>query len=391
MELENAKTYFASPNRKDDKMIKEDSKLFCSKNEISSVIDALPHLYVILNHERQIVYANKAMVEFAHVESFTEILGKRPGELLECMYSKDMEAGCGTSKNCLFCGAGKAIVEAQKSKQLITSECRICKLTKDDVIEYGDYNVQVSPIVYKNYDFYILTVNDISSKKRIKNLESIFYHDIKNLAGGMGGIIHLLHNRTENIINNEYVTHLEDASTMLLTMIDSQLDFLHAERGDFEIILSPIESTSFIYSMLNQMKNHPVSKNKFIKIKEEPNNFGFVTDLRLLSQVVINMIKNAVEASEDNSTVAIAIKLNKDQVKMTVHNEGYIPKEIQNQIFKYSFSTKGSKRGIGTYGMNLITKRYLGGDIHFETDSIKGTDFILEIPFKGVETYDITL
>jgi len=390
MELVNAKTYFASPNRKDDKMIMEDSKLLCSKNEISSVIDALPHLYVILNHERQIIYANKAMVEFADVDSLAEVLGKRPGEVLGCMYSKDMKAGCGTSKNCLFCGAGKAIVEAQTSKQLTSSECRICKLNMDNIIEYGDYEVQVSPIVYKNYDFYILNLTDISSKKRIKNLESIFYHDIKNLAGGMGGIIHLLQNRTENIINNEYVTHLEDASTMLLTMIDSQLDFLHAERGDFKIILSPIESTSFILSMLNQMKNHPVSKSKVIKI-EATNNFGFVTDLRLLSQVVINMIKNAVEASDDSSTVAMSIKLDEDKVKLTVHNDGYIPKEIQGQIFKYSFSTKGSKRGIGTYGMSLITKRYLGGDIHFETDSINGTDFILEIPFKGIETYYNTL
>lgn len=102
------------------------------------------------------------------------------------------------------------------------------------------------------------------------------------------------------------------------------------------------------------------------------------------------MIKNAVEASEDNSTIVIGIKHEDNQVRLTVHNDGFIPKDIQDQIFKYSFSTKGRGRGIGTYGMKLITKRYLGGNIHFETDSVNGTDFILEIPFKGIGTYDIT-
>lgn len=260
MELKNAKTYFAPPSRKDYKMIIKEADIFCSNNEISSVIDALPHKYVILNHERQIIYANTAMLEFSNVNSFTEVLGKRLGELLECMHSKDMKAGCGTSKNCRFCGASQAIIEAQNSKQLTSDECRVCKITKDDIIEYGDYKVQVSPVVYKNYDFYLLTINDISSKKRVKNLENIFYHDIKNLSGGMGGIIHLLQKENDTITRNEYVTHLKDASSMLLTMIDSQLELIHAERGDFKVILSPIESTSFIFTMLNQMKNHPVLK-----------------------------------------------------------------------------------------------------------------------------------
>ncbi|MBI9011215.1 MAG: HAMP domain-containing histidine kinase [Clostridiales bacterium] len=389
MNINNTKTHFAPPDRKDYKAIVKEAEIFSSNNEVSSVIDAIPHKSVILNEERQIIYANSAMLEFSDVKSFSEILGKRLGELLACIHSKDMEAGCGTSKNCRLCGAGKAIMEAQRLNRLIGDECRICKMTKENIIDYRDYEVKVSPIGLDDYDFYLLTINDISSKERVKNLENIFYHDIKNLAGGMGGIIHLLQNENDREVKKEYVTHLKDASSMLLTMIDSQLELIHAERGDFKVVLSPIESSSFVDSTLNQMKNHPVSKNIVFKI-EEHIPFGFVTDLRLISQVAINMIKNAAEASEDNSTVGIAIKLEENQVILTVHNDGYIPEDIQHQIFNYSFSTKGSGRGIGTYGMSLIAKRYLEGDIHFESDSVNGTDFILEIPFKDIDSYDIT-
>ena len=50
-----------------------------------------------------------------------------------------------------------------------------------------------------------------------------------------------------------------------------------------------------------------------------------------------------------------------------VNNPAVMPREVQLQVFKRSFSTKGSGRGIGTYSMRLLVSRYLGGSVDFES------------------------
>jgi len=57
-----------------------------------------------------------------------------------------------------------------------------------------------------------------------------------------------------------------------------------------------------------------------------------------------------------------------------------MPKEIQLQLFKRSFSTKGIGRGIGTYSMKLFGEKYLKGRVGFESTEENGTTFFIEIP-----------
>ena len=94
------------------------------------------------------------------------------------------------------------------------------------------------------------------------------------------------------------------------------------------------------------------------------------------------MLKNALESSCEGDDVTLDYKSTKDSVIFSVHNKSYIPKDIQMQIFSRSFSTKGEDRGLGTYGMKLLTERYLKGKVYFESDKSKGTTFYAEYPLK---------
>jgi sensor histidine kinase regulating citrate/malate metabolism len=66
-------------------------------------------------------------------------------------------------------------------------------------------------------------------------------------------------------------------------------------------------------------------------------------------------------------------------VKFSVHNSKYIEPEVQNQLFKRSFSTKGVGRGFGTYSMKLFGEKYLKGKVWFESSPENGTTFFIEI------------
>ena len=106
----------------------------------------------------------------------------------------------------------------------------------------------------------------------------------------------------------------------------------------------------------------------------------FESDAVLLSRIVGNMLKNALEASEEGSTITIGCRVRDTNVEFWVHNDAVIPKEARIQIFKRSFTTKGSDRGFGTYGMKLLSERYLKGKVGFESSRGKGTTFFARYP-----------
>ena len=94
------------------------------------------------------------------------------------------------------------------------------------------------------------------------------------------------------------------------------------------------------------------------------------------------MIKNALEAISKNSTVTLNSYKEQNQIVYSVQNEGYIPRDVQLQIFQRSFSTKGNNRGLGTYSIKLLAERYLKGKASFESIAEKGTTFYVKIPIE---------
>ena len=70
-------------------------------------------------------------------------------------------------------------------------------------------------------------------------------------------------------------------------------------------------------------------------------------------------------------------------VTFWVHNPGFMPREVQLQLFKRSFTTKGAGRGLGTYSMKLLTERYLKGQISFTSTEADGTTFEIRLRTSG--------
>jgi sensor histidine kinase regulating citrate/malate metabolism len=76
----------------------------------------------------------------------------------------------------------------------------------------------------------------------------------------------------------------------------------------------------------------------------------------------------------------VGYSVDTERVIFFVHNDQFMPKEVQLQVFKRSFSTKGKDRGLGTYSIKLLGERYLKGKVWFETDLKNGTTFLISLP-----------
>lgn len=372
-------TEFLPAQRVSMDVIMKSYRFFESQEFIKAVFDTAPGIVLILNDHRQTVYANHKLYEAFPGKNLNDILGYRPGEIFNCINALSSPGGCGTSKACKYCGASAAIIESMMHSVKSEKECRITTV-EDEKKGSLELMANAAPISINQENYYIFTVSDMSNEKRRKVLEQVFFHDVVNIAGSLKNIISLM-KTPEEIGGDINLLEMADVSaSSLLEEILSQRALLEAENGD----LTPVFEETHVQDLLLDVY-HILSKNnstltKKIVIDRNSENLIFYTDRILIRRVLINLAKNAVEACGDFDIVTLNCRKDKDDIEFSVHNKGFIPEDIQMQIFQRSFSTKGNNRGIGTYSIKLFTEQYLNGKVWFKTGKEQGTTFYVKYP-----------
>lgn len=370
-------TKYAPPERSDDEVIRLQSSWFHENKLLTEVLDAVPDVIFVLNQTRQIIYANAAINKRFKNINIAAVVGQRPGEVLNCEYAFKEIAGCGTSEFCRTCGsvnAALAAIKGVKNEQ----ECRIIQLNTLDSL---DLRVYASPISLNETAFTIFTVTDISDEKRRQALEKIFFHDILNTAGGLRGLIELIKDNAYDK-TDEIMQLLFETSERIIDEISTQKELSDAEGNDLRINPSQFNSLDLLKDVNQFLKNYDFNSNKILKINSDSENIQITTDKTLLRRVMINLVKNALESSNENELIITSCHLVDNMIEFTVWNNCFMPKDVQNQIFQRSFSTKGRGRGLGTYSIKLLTEKYLGGTVYFTSSVKNGTLFSVKIPIS---------
>jgi signal transduction histidine kinase len=363
-------TRFAPAERAPKELIEKQSKYFQSNEILNNFLSKIPAVFIIVNKQRQIVYMNEGALEFTGLEEVAPAVGQRPGELIGCIHSKEEEGGCGTSIACTYCGAVNTVLAAQKGKSAV-EDCRLI-LGPDE--EAYDLRVWASPLEINGEKFTAITIQDIRHEKRRAILERIFFHDILNTISGLLGTIEILRKHGDKVDQNEFLEKADRITKKLIEEIQSQRLLVEAENKSLTLSLQSFNSIDFLHDMMTFYANDDIAKDKDIRIDKNSESIDITSDRTILRRILANIIKNAYEASPKGSTITIGCKKKDDKIEFWVHNPGYIPRDIQMQIFQRSFSTKGLNRGIGTYSMKLLSS-FLEGRINFTSSEENGTKF----------------
>ena len=361
--------------RLSEKELESQKQLFSEKNLYTELLDSTPAYLAVLNEYRQIVYGNKALRDLLKGNNIELPFGKRTGEVLNCQRAFLNPFGCGTSDFCENCNARKAILTSLAGEEDI-QECRIIQ---KDTLEALDLRVWTRQLEVDNQNFSVFTFVDISHEKRRLALERIFFHDVLNSAGGIKSYLSLLKDASKEEVD-ELLPMMADLSNKLIEEIKSQQDLSFAERDELIVNMSRCNPESIVRNIAGIYSKQNISVGKEIEIDCNSEKIDFVCDELLLSRMLGNMLKNALESSVQNSRIKIGCILLDNKIRFFVNNAGYIPQDIQNQIFQRSFSTKGKGRGLGTYSMKLLTERYLKGKVFFISSEKEGTTFYAEFP-----------
>jgi hypothetical protein len=374
-------THFAPPERAaTDKILKEFG-LVGSQKFFTDFFGTMTGIAAVIDKNRQIVYANNDFLSLLGIASIESILGKRPGEVVSCIHSTDEPSGCGTSAACAYCGAVNAIIESQNTGKKSTREALITTIVEGKYKSL-DLNVISSPITFNGDLFYVLFLQDISDIKRRAALERIFFHDLLNSVGGLSGLLSILKEGTDPEEARELINLSEETVSNIIEEILLQKQLREAENGELKVNIELNNSIELLDLAIGKIGFYEAGKNRRILRDKGSLNIDFETDKTLFQRVVINLLKNALEATQLKATISAGITDNGDKIAFWVKNDQEMPEDVQMQMFQRSFSTKGNGRGIGTYSIRLLTENYLKGKVSFISNETDGTVFNIELNKK---------
>ncbi len=370
-------TFFARAERDTFPNLIKEHNIFLENKLLCEVMDAVPDIILILNHSRQIIYSNHTAISLLEEDNFNSILGMRPGELLNCVHSIETPGGCGTTEFCKTCGAVNAILNSQKG----IADVQECRITQNGSLEALDLKVFATPLSINGYEFTIFSVLDISHEKRKTMLEKIFLHDIINTVSGVRGAAQLL-GESDPSDKTNYVEMIINLSDSLLEEIVAQREIASAESNDLKIEITTFNSLDLLKEITRFYSIYEAGKDKLVEIDLSSELITINSDRVLLRRVLGNMIKNALEAIEPGGVVNTGCNLKGNIASFWVHNNTFIPRDYQLQIFQRSFTTKGTGRGIGTYSIKLLTEKYLKGKASLTSNAKDGTIFTVACPIN---------
>jgi signal transduction histidine kinase len=122
-------------------------------------------------------------------------------------------------------------------------------------------------------------------------------------------------------------------------------------------------------------------------------------DADRITQVVINLLKNGIEASGEGETVTVRVRFPsevdevlfdeyRDFAIIQVEDRGVgFSEEEKGRIFEPFFTTKKEGTGLGLYVSHSIIERH-GGYLFLETEKGKGSVFSVYLPIEKVQYGD---
>lgn len=240
---------------------------------------------------------------------------------------------------------------------VLTNVCQFPKFSESLIVKRTDTTLNE-----KRYTIY--TVNDISIPLQTAEVESweklirVLTHEILNSLTPITSI-------ADSLIKNCKEPEVESSLDVISSSSKALINFVKGFRK-FTVLPEPKSKTFYLNGLLNKAvslcANYEQAQDVEIKLSIMPPDTMLYTDEAMMSQVIVNIMKNALEASPKHLWVSARVRED-ELVEICITNDGdRIEPEIASQIFTPFFSTKPSGSGIGLSLSRRIMKR-LGGTL----------------------------
>lgn len=276
---------------------------------------------------------------------------------------------------------------------------------EDGIVTYDVYS---SPLEIDGEHGQILTMVDVTEAtkaeaalRRSESLAAVgaaaaqLAHEIKNPLGSIRLGVEMLRQYTSSDDAERTISLVERGIHHLNKLVVDVTQF--SRRRDLD--LGPGDLQEVIESSIELVADRVRDKETPIETKFDESPIEGVWDTEQLREVFVNLLANAIDASEPRSPVEISVELlAKDRaghvfeartfangararIVITDHGSG-IDRKAQSRLFEPFFTTKKRGTGLGLSIVRQIIDLH-GGNIEVKSEPKKGTTFRIELPLKS--------
>jgi nitrogen fixation/metabolism regulation signal transduction histidine kinase len=243
-------------------------------------------------------------------------------------------------------------------------------------------------------DFQLVAIQDIKNEMETKELESwiklirVLTHEIMNSVAPITSLSQTIlgyYNASgENLPSEKVIGNtvkglkvINERSAGLISFVETYRKLTRIPPPDKK----PVSLEQLFESTITLVNTDPASKTITISREVSPPDIEIFADKKQISQVLINLVKNSMEALKTNSEGKIMLKgevIENGRVRVTVTDSGPgIPRDLMDKIFIPFFTTKESGSGIGLSLSRQIMLLH-GGSLKMISEPGKQTVAVLE-------------
>lgn len=141
-------------------------KIFDSAVFMRHALDAIPSLVLVTDEDMRILYRNQAARTILEGEN---IYGNRAGDIMHCIHSTDVAAGCGQGPHCSECVIRNSVREAFSGKKVYRRSSDITIKTAEKTLNIPAL-VSVSPFNFGDKLYSLMVIEDISELAELRSL-----------------------------------------------------------------------------------------------------------------------------------------------------------------------------------------------------------------------------
>jgi len=238
-----------------------------------------------------------------------------------------------------------------------------------------------------------VTVRDVTGIKEYEKLKSdmisLMAHELRTPITSINGFAELLA-LDEGIPeeSREFLNIICNESQRLTKMINTFLSVTKLEAGDRQDVLKiPLKVDDVVRETINSLA--PTAKKKRIRLVEQPTVSlpPVAADKMLITQVVTNLVDNAIKFSPERTTITVTTMLEADTVRVLVEDRGYgIPSDSLDRVWEkfYRVARDGQDKEQESTGLGLSFVREVveqhGGTVALESEVGRGSKFSFTLP-----------
>ncbi|MEK7594986.1 MAG: ATP-binding protein [Patescibacteria group bacterium] len=368
----------------------ENNKLLTERNKFSIVLEGVQDGILTLDYDRRVSLFNKAAEEITGLKE-GEVLGKKCDEIFIIFRNK---VRLSASDFCPLIPVVKdQIIFTEKNLKFVSSKKELYVNMNSAVLKNGKLS---------NLGC-IVTFRDSTKERELEDMKldfvSMAAHELRTPLTSIRGYLSLLEEAAKGRMNEEdkkYLQRVGIASNQLASLVENLLDVAKIEHNTLELDLKKEEWIDVVKSTLENFRNLAEQKEINLNFVEPIETIPQVdVDKFRISEVLSNLLANALNYTEKGGLVEVKIKPRGDFVETLVRDTGCgIPEKSLPHLFTKFYRVSGVlEQGSKGTGLGLfISKSIINmhkGDIWVESRLGVGSTFTFSVPAYKEDSKEI--